>query len=413
VTYLDQGKSKDMKILIADDDSVARKILEQTLSKQGYDVISVADGEAAWEIIRYGETPPMAIIDWMMPKMDGPTLVKKIRQLNLQNYIFLILLTAKSDKEDIIHGIEAGADDYLTKPFNKGELIARLRAGARIINLEQTLAQKNMQLEDVNRKINLQNQRMQCDLDAAAAIQKTLLPNDLPNLKNVAFDWLYKPCDELAGDIFNVFQLDEKHLGLYILDVSGHGVSAALLSVTLSRILSPQSGSVSLLKTLNKKTNEVEIAPPSMVARELNNRFAMNIESGQYFTLIYGILNTETKEFSYISAGHPNPILVTNASTPQKLNHAALPIGFSDDEVYQEQTLKLHAGDRLYFYSDGITEAMNADDQQFGSEKLLQLFRNHRTKPLKYGLDIALKTVEDWSDHNLADDISVLALEAL
>ena len=402
-----------MRILIADDDSVARKVLERTLSKQGYDVISVADGEAAWEIIRYGEAPPMAIIDWMMPKMDGPTLVRKIRQLNLQNYMFVILLTAKSDKEDIVRGIEAGADDYLTKPFNKGELIARLRAGARIINLEKSLAQKNKQLEDVNRKIYLQNQRMQRDLDAAAAMQKTLLPNDLPNLKTVAVDWLYKPCDELAGDIFNVFQLDEKHLGLYILDVSGHGVSAALLSVTLSRILSPQSGSVSLLKTRNKKTNQVEIVPPSLVARELNNRFAMDIESGQYFTLIYGVLNTETKEFTYISAGHPSPILVTNADMPQKLDHAGLPIGFSDDEIYREQTRQLHSGDRLYLYSDGITEAMNADDEQFGRENLLKLFRNQRTKSLKDGLDIALKTVEDWSHHELADDISVLALEAI
>jgi len=401
-----------MKILIADDDSVARKVLQRTLTKQGYEVIAATDGAEAWEIIRSGEAPSMAILDWIMPGMDGPTLVKKIRESNLPNYMFTILLTAKSDKEDIVRGMESGADDYLTKPFNRDELTARLRAGLRIIELEKNLAYKNRMLAEVNEKISVQNRRMQRDLEAAAEIQKTLLPNEIPEADNIKFDWLYRPCDELAGDILNVFKIDERHFGLYILDVSGHGVGAALLSVTLSRILSPQDGS-SLITVNDPQTHQASIVPPAVVAAGLNKRFAMDIESGQYFTLIYGILDIETLRFTYVSAGHPNPILISRRPEPPALNHAGMPIGFSDDEVYKEQTIALQPGDRLYFYSDGITEAMNADEEQFGAKRLSDLLTGQHDSSLKQSLQTALTEVIQWSTEDLADDVSVLALEVI
>lgn len=403
-----------MKILIADDDPISRKVLQRTLTKRGYEVISARDGREAWEIIHTGHIPGMAILDWIMPGYDGPTLVQKIRELRLSNYMFIILLTAKSEKEDIIKGIEAGADDYLTKPFNRGELFARLRAGERILNLEKNLAEKNKTLQEANREIQQKNLRMQRDLEAAAAIQKTLLPNHVPELQNLAIDWLYEPCDELAGDTLNVFQLDEHHLGLYVLDVSGHGVSAALLSVTLSRILVPQDGPSGLLTTQKPgETAARHITPPAKVARELNRRFQIDLNTAQYFTLIYGVLDLRTNVLTYVCAGHPGPIVLSPNDEVRKLNHAGMPIGFSQEETYREQSLALQPGDRLYLYSDGLTEAMNETGAQFGLERVIHLLRETKTQSLKTGLLTILASVEKWTSCSLKDDISILALEVL
>ena len=144
-------------------------------------------------------------------------LVKNIRHRTSEHYIYIILLTGKSDKSDIVTGIEAGADDFLSKPFDKNELNARLNAGIRVIELERNLAERNAE-------ISLANTRMKTDLDAAANLQKSLLPTGLPTVPSVELFWDYYPCDELAGDILDVCFLDDEHIALYVLDVSGHGL---------------------------------------------------------------------------------------------------------------------------------------------------------------------------------------------
>ena len=172
-------------------------------------------------------------------------------------------------------------------------------------------------------------------------------------------------------DILNVFKLDETHLGFYLLDVSGHGVGAALLSVTLSRILSPLPDESSILRKKVKGTDTFLITPPSEVAQKLNKQFLMEDESGQYFTFIYGILDLETSEYRFISAGHPNSILFKNDNSHIAFQDAGLPVGFLPDIKYQERTMQLQPGDRLYFYSDGIKEAMNPENEQFGHNPFL------------------------------------------
>ena len=139
-----------MKVLIAEDDSVSRQILKKMLSKCGYDVLACRDGAEAWERLQAADRPNLAILDWMMPELDGVELVRRVRSLEQSDYIYTILLTARNEQEDIIKGLETGADDYLTKPFNREELVARLRAGERIINLEQILANKNHEFETAN-----------------------------------------------------------------------------------------------------------------------------------------------------------------------------------------------------------------------------------------------------------------------
>lgn len=400
-----------MRILIAEDDMISRRVLERILTKWGYEVVSTRDGAEAWEILKSGDTPSIAILDWEMPEIDGIELIRRIRANQSSGYIYTFILTAKSQKQDIIAGIESGADDYLSKPFDQNELRARLRAGERIINLEQKLAHKNKELGSANLIISSANSRMKNDLEAAAKIQQTLLPKTPPEIDGVEVSWLYKPCDELAGDILNAFWLDDKHLGLYLLDVSGHGVSAALLSVTLSRILSPIAGQSSMLRVNENGAGEHKIVSPAEVADNLNKRFQLDPETGQYFTLIYGILNTETYEFRFVNAGHPMPFLLSQGKCSSPQRSSDLPIGFLEEQVYGEKTVQLKPGDRIYFYSDGLTETMR-NDEQFGADRLKKLAHQHGCENLKNNLDSIVSGVQEFSaNENFADDISIMAIE--
>lgn len=128
-----------MKVLIADDDALSRKILEDCLSEWGYDITMANNGHEAWSIIEKADRPNMAVLDWMMPGMDGVEICRRLRGLPLTNYVYVILLTARSKREDVIHGLESGADDYIIKPFNQEELKSRLKIGQRIIELEQRI----------------------------------------------------------------------------------------------------------------------------------------------------------------------------------------------------------------------------------------------------------------------------------
>ncbi len=136
-----------MKILIAEDEKTSRMILERTLTKAGYDVVGVEDGLKALALVQK-EVPDILITDWMMPDLDGLELCRRIRCLDLPGYVYIILLTALTEKERIIQGLNAGADDYITKPFDRTELLARVKAGERIVQLEKSLLQKNKELSD-------------------------------------------------------------------------------------------------------------------------------------------------------------------------------------------------------------------------------------------------------------------------
>lgn len=254
------------------------------------------------------------------------------------------------------------------------------------------------------------SQRMKGDLEMAAKIQESLLPKAPPDAAGVSFAWAFKPCDELAGDIFNVFLLDEKEVGLYLLDVSGHGVVAALLSVVLSRILSPAPSPPSVLKQCSAGPED-RLLPPAEVAEQLNKQFPMDPATRQYFTLLYGMLNLETWEFRYVSAGHPGPVYLSGTAEPVIFEVSGFPIGLFEGVHYEEHSVAMKPGDRLYLYSDGVTEALNRKGQEFGTERLIRALDQSRSGPLKESVASLLETIEECCDARLEDDISVLAIE--
>jgi sigma-B regulation protein RsbU (phosphoserine phosphatase) len=398
-----------MNILIAEDDPVSRRVLENYLVKFGHEVCTTTDGVEAWE--QYDkEVFPIVITDWMMPRMDGLDLVKRIRERQTTGYTYVIMLTAKSQKEDIVSGMEAGADDFLAKPFDRDELRVRLRAGERIVNLERSLAERNVALEAANSEIRIVNDRMKNDLEAAAEIQRSLLPSTIPAIDGVKSAWLYEPCDELAGDSLNIFRLDDRQIGLYVLDVSGHGVQAALLSVALSRVLAPRRDESSIL--MRADGSGYCAVSPKEVARDLNIMFPMAVGTSQYFTLLYGILDLELRTFRYVAAGHPGPVHASGGRTTVHYPSTGLAIGWIADDTFEVAELNLNSGDRLYIYSDGIVEASNETWDQFGEDRLACTIEAGALNTLEESLKSIFNNVIEWGENRKpGDDLSIIGVE--
>ena len=258
------------------------------------------------------------------------------------------------------------------------------------------------------------NERMKSDLEAAAKIQRSLLPKTPPDVPAVRFAWAFKPCDELAGDIFNVFLLDERQIGLYVLDVSGHGVQAALLSVTLNRLLAQMAQGSLQFEEAGGSQRERLLLSPAKVAARLNTEFQMDASPGavQYFTFLYGILNTQSGYFRYVSAGHPGPLQVRPNGESILHPQGGFAIGWFPDSTYQESVIELKPGDRLYLYSDGILEAMNSEDELFGPERLVETFEESQNLTLQGSVEELMECGRRWSgDAGFVDDVSILALE--
>ena len=228
------------------------------------------------------------------------------------------------------------------------------------------------------------------------------------------FAWAYRPCDELAGDGLNVIPLGEGKVGLYVLDVSGHGVASALLSVTLSRLLSPPSEPSSILiRDVNGGVGS-EITPPAEVAARLNRLFPFDSATEQFATMVYGILNSCGPGSSVTSPpGTPAPFICLTAPSPVVLESSGLPIGLTG-EVCEERSAFIRLGDRLYLYSDGVIEVMNQAGEQFGIARLLEVIGSARSGSLQESINVLLRGIADWhGDERPQDDISILGVEVI
>lgn len=347
-----------------------------------------------------------------MPDLDGLELARLIRQSSGTGYVYIILLTGRTTQDDIVTGLQAGADDYIVKPFDPRELQVRVQAGERIIQLHRALDERNAELRRAVAQLERANERMRGDLLAAADFQRSLLPQEPPHCEQVRFSWLFQPCDELAGDIFGLFRLDEHHIGLYILDVSGHGVRAALLSVTLNRLLTPLTGQGALLKQLVDDDDGYRLTSPVELANLLNRRFPLDLETGQYFTIWYGILDTSSGELRFVSAGHPPLLYSARGRAPVFVRRPSMPIGFAEQPDYVEQSLQLCPGDRVLLYSDGVSEAMNNEGESFGEERMAVVVEQSAALDLDACLRRLIAHIDEWRGKQpVHDDISMLALE--
>lgn len=245
------------------------------------------------------------------------------------------------------------------------------------------------------------------DLKLAARVQQALLPPASLQLEGLDIASLMSPCTDLAGDAVGVLRLPRRQVGLYMLDVSGHGVGAALLSFTLNHMLSPAAAGALLIEDSGQ---ELGVVAPSRVAERLNRQFPMD-RTRQYFTLVYGVFDPAHGRFSYVIAGHPAPIVLPRVGPAVPLQGGGLPIGMIEHATFDDEAVTLQPGDRLYFYTDGVIEALNESEQEFGHARLMTEIERLRGHPLRQGLDVIAEIIIGWSGSHLADDVSLLAIE--
>lgn len=408
-----------IRVLCIDDQQVILDILTRLLKKWDFQVMSAADGETGWRMIQE-ERPDIVLTDWLMPGLDGYEICRRIRSSDFPQYIYIILITGKNEKEDLVLGMEAGADDFITKPFDTGELKVRLQAAVRLINLQKELIQVNSELDEKNRQLNSMYESIRMDLEAAAQIQKTLLPDRNVSLPGYNFDWLFLPSTFIAGDIFNIFQIGDNHLNFYLIDVSGHGIPAALLSTTLSRVLSPQSAIPlysSVIATPNpgferRKNPMIALNSPAEVAMALNKRFMSYDEYMQYFTMIYGTIDLQHQLVKVTQAGHPPPVYQSPDGISQIIGGGGFPIGLVPDAEYTDVSFAFEPGGRLFLFSDGITECFGNNKTMFGMDALQNAIDTGRDMPLNEQMQQIREQITRFRGcDTFEDDISLLAIE--
>ncbi len=372
------------KILLIDDDPTMRLILKKTLENVGYHV-SVANNGQTGLMLAKEIHPALILCDWMMPIMDGLEVCRHVKADPNLTTAFFILLTARDQVEDKIKGLDTGADDFVSKPIDMNELKARVRAGIRLYELNEDLRQQKQELQSLN-------QKLQTELDEAAEYVRSLLP---PLLRgNVTTEALFKPSVQLGGDCFDYYWLDNENLAIYLLDVSGHGVGAALLSVSVLNMLRSQS------------LPQTNFAEPSQVLTGLNRAFN---NSDKFFTIWYGVYNTATKQLIYANAGHP-PALIISGDSPDnaqilKLGLPSVPIGILPDGEFENEFYSMEEKSNLYIFSDGAYEIMLSNGQIWGLNAFMELLKQIDHHNLQFLLEqIYLLTAANTFD----DDFSIL-----
>ena len=270
---------------------------------------------------------------------------------------------------------------------------------------EDKLAEKNQLLVSINRRMNE-------NLEAAARIQRTLLPSSKLHSDQVSLAWAYLPCDELGGDFLNYFWLDDTHLALYVLDVSGHGVPAALLSVAVAGNLSPKIDPASIVYKYDKDGHRDAFCHPGEVATRLNQIYPMSDHGSHFFSLVYAILDVDSRELMYACCGHPGPIIIRSAREIRYLETPDTIIGALPDSKFKTISIPLRAEDRVYFYSDGLFEQPNVSGDRLGQEKLASMLAGLQSETLPSALSSLINEIKKWAgDRKFEDDISIISLE--
>ncbi|WP_281646877.1 SpoIIE family protein phosphatase [Parendozoicomonas sp. Alg238-R29] len=394
-----------MDVLIVEDARDQRKLLSAVIRRLGHTVHQAEDGVEALAVLTERSEISIVISDWMMPNMDGISLCEAIRDGRFQRYIYFILLTGKTDRDATVKGLSVGADDFLRKPVDYQELEARLKSGARVISLEQSLELKNEQLAKTLTSV-------ESDLESAAKTQESLLAPPAV-IQGVGFDWHFQPSQILGGDMFGYHALDDEHVMFYQLDVAGHGIPSALFSFTLNNLLMDMDAHTTMLREQISNPPYYKVRPSEDVVASLNQRFQTTAETMLYFTMIYGVIHTPTGKVRMTHAGHPETLWLRPADGElHPIKDTGLPVGMMPGMSWSFSELTLKKGDRLFMYSDGITECENPTGEQYGDQRLRDALYGGRQMPMKEMIDKVWSELSDWRDCNtFDDDVTYLVLE--
>lgn len=393
-------------ILVIDDDTDILALLEMSLTSDGYQVITASDGPSGIKNAR-AEQPDLILLDVMMPQMDGLAVIKELKNDDETRSIPVLWLTAKSQTEDKLRGLEIGGDDYITKPFDLREVTARINA----------VLGRTRPVKYINPLINAMGDsfseagvaELGSHLQAAAEIQLKLLPENPPSFEEYDFATFFRSSTSVSGDFYDFIPLSDTRLGVVLGDVKGHGIPAALLMV--------------MIQTASRLLSDQEISP-STVLKRINTLLFQNTDIEQFTTMVYGILELDTGRFTYSNGGHCAPIhFITNTENIghddksgidiEMLDTGGMLIGVFDIATFSFDSCVLSPGDVLLLYTDGVTETEGKEPNDFyGEERLIDCFKNNLTLTAESLCDILQKDLMEYSGTTqLKDDRAVVVIK--
>lgn len=389
------------KILIVDDSEDLRRLLSVMLKKLGYNIEEAGDGKEGIKKA-HDVAPDLILLDIIMPETDGYEVCKRLKEDDHTKDIPVIFLSAMSEAADKIKGLEMGGVDYITKPFDKGEVIARVQNQLKIRRLTNELIKTNKELTEKQRRLDE-------DLQAAAGIQQSLLPQKLPMINNLQVAWKFIPSGAIGGDIFNIIRLDDDNIAFYMLDVSGHGVPSALVTVSVSQTLLPHMGYVK--RERSDQSPNYEIASPREVLKALDAEYPLN-RFDKYFTATYLIINTASGRLIYSNAAHPPPVLLHKEGGYELLDKGGTIIGMGGIMPFEEESKYLRDGDKIIIYTDGVIEYKNSSGDDFGEKRLYFLLESLKDLTIERLLNRVMESIDAFGQGTkLQDDLSLVGIE--
>jgi len=310
-----------------------------------------------------------------MPGMNGLEFCRAFRERPSEAYGYFILLTSKSEKPEIARGLDAGADDFLTKPVNSDELRARISAGERILAMQRELSDKNKVIGETLDRLQMAHDSIDRDLMQAKKIQQSLVPERSRCFGASRVSLLLKPCGHIGGDLAGMFAADDTHAGFYSIDVSGHGITSAMVTARLGGYLSSRYFDQNLGMQW-AGDGAYRLREPAEVAALLNERLVADTGTDEYFTMAYGTVELATGRLKLVQAGHPHPMILRNTGKVEFIGDGGVPVGLLPDIAYSQTETKLEPGDKLLLYTDGFTECRLKNGEMLETEGLTTLVSN-------------------------------------
>ena len=366
-------------ILVVEDNPASLDIIKTRLVANHYEVITAMDGLQGLNQARE-HLPDLILLDIMMPKMNGLEVCQRLKSDQSLPFIPIILVTAKADPKDVVAGLEAGGDEYLSKPVDHRSLVARVKSMLRIKELHDMVLDQSNQLKR--------------QLKTATKVQSLFWPKipDLPDDINI---WAFsEPASYVGGDLYDIIPLSDNSFLAYVADISGKGVAAALIMAALSTMIraeaSAQSGIDTLLKVVNR------------------SMYNLSSDEDYFATIICIRYWPERGELQIIRAGHPYPLWIAGGEISKLPWLEGIPLGIMEEVSYETCTITLSPGDSCLLYSDGVIEAENEKLELFGDSNLFQSIMQKQGPPWGQGVVEAVHYWRGKADVN--DDLTVLEI---
>ena len=397
-------------VLVVDDSKLQRRILSASLKRWGFEVVEAASGDEALEKCKI-RLPDLVLSDWVMPGMNGLQFCRAFRELSNFQYGYFILLTSKSEKAEVAKGLDNGADDFLSKPVDVDELRARIAAGERILDMQRELTEKNRIITDTLDELQRVYDSLDKDLLEAKKLQQSLVRERTREFDTGKLSLMLRSSGHVGGDLVGFFPVGDDKLGLYGIDVSGHGISSALMTARLAGYLSAAAPDQNVALT-RQPDGSFAMRAPEKVISELNNLVLNEMETEHYFTLLLAEVDLKTGHVVMSQAGHPHPVVQRQDGRIEQDGLGGFPVGLLAGIEYEQFTIQLSPGDRLFILSDGVTECPDPDGKMLEEEGLTEILHGLRDITGPPLLEAILWQLTEFAgDADFPDDVSGILFE--